>query len=160
MDKYTRPIAVIAILVFSVAGFVIVKAIVHYIITMPRNVVVYLDTRHMQELSNKDLDSAGITLIGSYLCNKTNKKDTSTLWADAFVYATDCRGHYSKPDTIVILDTAVMKNLPEDIEDYGFNPDDTIERNIPRCRIVIPSNKIVSFRNYKYKYKDLWLLEE
>lgn len=159
MDKYSWRIAIIAIITFSVAGFIVIKGFVHYIINLPKDEVVYLDTRHMQELSNRDLDSANLTLISDYLCNKTNKKDTSTLWVDAFVYAVDYRGHYSKPDTIVILDTALVHDEKHAAE-YGVDMNDTIKRNIPRCRIVIRSDKIANIKRYKYKYKSLVLWED
>ncbi len=156
MDKYSWRIAIIVTVTFSVVGFILVKDLIHYIVNLPKDEVVCLDTRHMQELNGNDFDSARMTLVNSYVCKEkqTNKKDTAALWADAFVYAADYRGHYLKPDTIVILDTALMAEQPKEIAEYGFDPDDTIKRNIPKCRIVIPSDKIVSFRNYKYKYKE------
>jgi len=159
MDKYTRSIAIIVVIVFSIAGFVILKAITHYIVTLPKDEVVYLDTRHMQELDDKNLDWGSVELINAYLCKQTNKKDTAALWADAFVYVSHS-GVNLKPDTVVILDTSLMKKLPKNIDSFTLDSTDTIKKSIPRCRIIIPSNMPERLKKYKYKYAELTYAED
>ena len=112
-----------------------------------------LNTDKMKSVVDSIDHYLGIAVIGMYLYQGKNTEENTIPCADLFI----CRRYADSlsVDTIIVLDTKLMKTLKlkYNVREYGvvFEP----SRKLKKCRVMIPARMIDAIKKYKYAYENL-----